>query len=436
MFWVVSIKFLYVVPRFVRVGAAYQRLCMSRQKGFVSVRALALFICPRKLVCYTYGMTLYKALFSKWLVSVSLVLISTSSAYAVTAYDGTAPTAPTNIKATAYVGSPTRVVISWNQAQDNIGVTRYNIYKNGTFMVTPQGVGVTFTDFDVVMGQTYKYSIQAGDGDGNNGPQSDTIQITVAEGSLSSTTSPLQVISSPSMNTSIQQVTSVYSNTSLKTETPQMDHPEAVSMTTYEDKLEISWKNPVGNKFKTVRVIKKDTSYPVSPTDGKVICDSLVVMKCTDKEVVPGKTYYYGVYAADQSYLASQLVLVTGVTLEKKQKASTVQVTSQPAGLVPASGASQVLTPSNSALLFTKTLMIGSTGGEVLLLQKFLNTNGFIITASGPGSPGNETSVFGRATEKALQKYQCSKKIVCDGTPSSTGYGMVGKTTRGYLNRG
>jgi hypothetical protein len=71
-----------------------------------------------------------------------------------------------------------------------------------------------------------------------------------------------------------------------------------------------------------------------------------------------------------------------------------------------------------------------------MMLQKFLNTHGFVIASTGPGSPGNETTLFGRATQTALQKYQCSKKIVCDGTSSSTGYGMVGKTTRGYLNRG
>ena len=80
-------------------------------------------------------------------------------------------------------------------------------------------------------------------------------------------------------------------------------------------------------------------------------------------------------------------------------------------------------------------MKVRSTGQEVLLLQKFLNTNGFVIAQTGPGSPGNETITFGRATQTALQKYQCSKKIVCDGTPLSTGYGMVGKTTRLNLNK-
>jgi hypothetical protein len=358
------------------------------------------------------------------MVTASLVFALTGNVSAITSYDGTAPTAPTNVKAAAHTSSPTRVVITWNQAQDNIGVTRYNIYKNGTFMVTPQGVGVTFTDTDVVAGQTYTYAIQAGDGDGNNGPQSDTIEIVVNEGAVSKVVSPPQMTSGTSTQTTVQQTTSVYSNVSQQVSAPQTDHPEAVTMTAYTDRLEIAWKNPIGNTFKTVRVIKKDTSFPLSPTDGKVICDSLVVMKCIDREVVANKTYYYAVYAADQSYLASQFVTVSGMLLEKK--ASVVQVSSPAAGI----GTSV----ENGSMMFTKVLTIGSVGQEVLNLQKFLNTHGYVIAATGAGSPGNETMSFGRATQTALQKYQCAKKIVCDGTPSSTGYGMVGKTTRMNLN--
>lgn len=354
------------------------------------------------------------------MITVTLSFALTGSASAVTSYDGTAPTAPTNVKAVAYTGSQTRVVITWNQAQDNVGVTRYNIYKNGTFMVTPQGVGVTFTDFGVISGQTYTYAIQAGDGDGNNGPQSDTIEITVNDAATSKVSSPLQATSSTSSQTTVQQTTSVYNNTSQQASAPQTDHPEAVTMTAFTDRLEIAWKNPVGNTFKTVRVIKKDTSFPLSPTDGKVICDSLVVMKCIDREVIANKMYYYGVYATDQSYLASQFVTVSGTLLEKKVPVMSVTVSQAGVGVSVGGGST----------MFTKTLSLGSVGQEVLNLQKFLNAHGYLIASTGAGSPGNETMLFGRATQSALQKYQCSKKIVCDGTPASTGYGMVGKTTR------
>ena len=172
-------------------------------------------------------------------------------------------------------------------------------------------------------------------------------------------------------------------------------------------------------------MIKKATSPPLSPTDGAVICDGLVI-QCVDKEVVSGKMYYYGVYAVDQSYLASKIVTVSGSVMEKKSEASAPPTSTLPSAPVPL---------VTSAVSFTKTLTVGSNGQEVLLLQRFLNTHGFIIATSGPGSQGNETSSFGKATEKALRAYQCSKKIVCAGTSASTGYGMVGKTTRVHLNK-
>ena len=385
-------------------------------------------------------MTINRVLFSKCVLAVSIAVFTTSSVSAVTSYDGTPPTAPTNIKATAYTSSPTRVVVTWNQAQDNIGVTRYNIYKNGTFWISPLGVGVTYTDFDVAPGQTYTYAIQAGDGDGNNGPQSELIQILVGEGSVSRvvTASSGDVSTTANTTTYTQQVSSVYDSASLKADTVQVNHPESVGMIAYDNHFVISWKNPQGNQFKSVRVIKKDTSFPVSTTDGKVICDSLLVTQCTDKDVVPGKVYYYGVYAVDKTYLTSKLILVSGTLPEKKQVVMQSQNNSQPAGI-----AQTIANPNakpqgasvEKLVSFTKVLKVGSTGQEVLSLQKFLNTKGFVIAQTGPGSQGNETMTFGRATQTAVQKYQCSKKIVCDGTPNSTGYGMVGKTTRLNLNK-
>lgn len=342
------------------------------------------------------------------------------------------PTAPTNIKAVAHASYQPQVVLTWNQAMDNVGITRYNIYRNGTFLFSPKGVGVTYTDYDIVPGQLYTYAVQAGDGDGNNSPQSDTIEIVANEGAISKITIAQEVTSSAETTSSVQQVTTVYDNISAQVGLVQLNHPESVGMVAYDNQLLITWKNPIGNQFKSVRVIKKESSYPISNTDGKVICDSLLVTQCVDRDVVVGKVYHYGVYAVDQSYRASQLVTVSGSLIEKKVSVTALQksvaTTASVISVVPA-------TSSAGTSFFTKTLSVGSSGQEVLLLQKFLNNSGFLIVPSGPGSKGNETTFFGNATQKALQAYQCSKKIVCEGTPLSTGYGLVGKTTRMNLNK-
>lgn len=82
----------------------------------------------------------------------------------------------------------------------------------------------------------------------------------------------------------------------------------------------------------------------------------------------------------------------------------------------------------------SQVLRSGMRSSQVMTLQKLLNANGFMITASGPGSAGNETEFFGALTREAVKKFQCAKGIVCEGSEATTGYGRVGPRTRDALN--
>jgi peptidoglycan hydrolase-like protein with peptidoglycan-binding domain len=64
---------------------------------------------------------------------------------------------------------------------------------------------------------------------------------------------------------------------------------------------------------------------------------------------------------------------------------------------------------------FTRDIDAGSTGGEVRRLQRFLNSYGFTVAESGPGSPGEETDFFGSATAAALRRFQASRGIPATG---------------------
>ena len=75
---------------------------------------------------------------------------------------------------------------------------------------------------------------------------------------------------------------------------------------------------------------------------------------------------------------------------------------------------------------FTHALYIGYVGSDVLMLQKLLNTLGFTVSTTGPGSVGHETNKFGAATWKAVKALQTA-----NGIPAT---GFVGPLTRGYLN--
>lgn len=74
---------------------------------------------------------------------------------------------------------------------------------------------------------------------------------------------------------------------------------------------------------------------------------------------------------------------------------------------------------------FTRNLSLNQTGIDVKTLQQFLNTHGFIVASTGPGSPGNETTLFGARTYAALIKFQKS-----EGLPAT---GWFGPMTRGKI---
>lgn len=83
-------------------------------------------------------------------------------------------------------------------------------------------------------------------------------------------------------------------------------------------------------------------------------------------------------------------------------------------------------TPSVTPLLITKTLKLNTINNDVKLLQIYLNTHGYPIALSGPGSQGHETNKFGSLTKKAIIKFQIANGLKGDG--------VVGKMTRSKMN--
>ena len=96
--------------------------------------------------------------------------------------DTTAPTVPTGVSAVA-VGS-NRVNVSWNISTDNVGVTYYQVYRNGSLAGTPAGPTNNFwPDNSVVPGTTYSYTVAACDAAGNCSSQSAAASATTPAGS-------------------------------------------------------------------------------------------------------------------------------------------------------------------------------------------------------------------------------------------------------------
>lgn len=105
---------------------------------------------------------------------------------------------------------------------------------------------------------------------------------------------------------------------------------------------------------------------------------------------------------------------------------STTNLTSSSASLTVSSPATTSASTSSVSLNLPHDLQFGMTGGEVRVLQQYLNSHGFPVALSGPGSSGQETSYFGSATQVALAKFQQANGI-------SPAVGYLGPTTRAFI---
>jgi hypothetical protein len=67
------------------------------------------------------------------------------------------------------------VNLSWTTASDNIAVSGYSVYRDGSLLATVEAPVVSFSDSTVLAATDYTYRIGAFDSAGNQSPQSDPV---------------------------------------------------------------------------------------------------------------------------------------------------------------------------------------------------------------------------------------------------------------------
>ena len=84
--------------------------------------------------------------------------------------DTEAPTTPTNLSATAV--STSQINLSWTASTDNVGVTGYNIYRDGGGTPIASTVNTSYSDENLSPNTAYSYTVSAYDAVGNESSES------------------------------------------------------------------------------------------------------------------------------------------------------------------------------------------------------------------------------------------------------------------------
>ena len=98
--------------------------------------------------------------------------------------DTTAPTAPT-LSASGTTSSATN--LSWTGATDNVGVTSYDVYRNGTFLAST--AATTYAVTGLTASTAYTFYVIAKDAAGNASVASNTVNVTTLVNSVTYCTS-------------------------------------------------------------------------------------------------------------------------------------------------------------------------------------------------------------------------------------------------------
>ncbi len=78
----------------------------------------------------------------------------------------------------------TSVTLTWTASTDDVGVTSYDIYRDGTQVGS--STATTYTDTGLTANTAYSYTVKAKDAANNISDASNTLNITTSESALSS----------------------------------------------------------------------------------------------------------------------------------------------------------------------------------------------------------------------------------------------------------
>jgi fibronectin type 3 domain-containing protein len=106
---------------------------------------------------------------------------TTSSSRTVTVDNASGDTLPPSLPGNfmAVAAGATRVDLSWNASTDNVGVTAYDVYRDGVLLTSTNGATIGYSDSNVAQGATYQYQVRARDAANNVSGLTSAASITI-----------------------------------------------------------------------------------------------------------------------------------------------------------------------------------------------------------------------------------------------------------------
>jgi chitodextrinase/regulation of enolase protein 1 (concanavalin A-like superfamily) len=114
--------------------------------------------------------------------------------------DVTPPSTPQNLTA-ALNGANTTANLSWSASTDNVGVTGYQVWRNGTQITTV--AGTSYSDSSLASGTTYTYTVKAVDAAGNVSAASNSASVTTPTPDTQAPTAPSSVLPTATSSSSV-----------------------------------------------------------------------------------------------------------------------------------------------------------------------------------------------------------------------------------------
>lgn len=93
--------------------------------------------------------------------------------------DTTAPTVPASLRSTA--STTTSISLAWNPSTDNVGVTKYEVYRGTTLLATVSSSTLNYTVTGLTKNTAYTFKVRAGDAAGNWSAFSPDLSATTAD---------------------------------------------------------------------------------------------------------------------------------------------------------------------------------------------------------------------------------------------------------------